>query len=105
MEGEVASIIKSMPSKMCELDPVLVDLLKQALDSLLPILTEIVNLFLGTATFAKSWKVGLIKPLLRKTGLKLIKSNYRPVNNFSFLLKLVEKCALKRFNHTVRPTN
>ena len=72
MEEEVASIIKSMPPKMCELDPILVDLLKQALDGLLSTLTEIVNLSLGTATFAKSWKVVLIKPLLKKTGLEEI---------------------------------
>ena len=92
---------------MCELDSIPVDLLKQVLDGLLPRLTEIVNLAFGTATFAKSWEVALIEPLLKKTGLEDIKSNYRPVSNLSFLSKLVEKCALKRFtnNHqVVRPT-
>ena len=84
---------------MCELDPIPVDLLKQAQDGLLPTLTEIVNLSLGTATFAKSWKVALIKPLLQKIGLELIKSNCRPVNSLCFISKLVEKCAMKRFNH------
>ena len=77
---------------------VLVDLLKQALNGLLPTLTKIVNLSLSTATFAKSWKFASIKPLLKKIGLELIKSNYRPVSNLRFLSKLVEKCALKRFN-------
>ena len=51
---EVASIIKLMPSNMCELDPKLVDLLTKTLDGLLPTLTKILNLSLGTATFAKS---------------------------------------------------
>ena len=86
-----------MPSKMCELDSIPVDLLRQGLDSLLPTLTEIFNLSLGTATFARSLKVALIKPLLKKIGLDLPKSNYRPVSNLSFLSKFVEKCALKRF--------
>ena len=81
MEEKVASIIKLMPYKMCELDPILVDLLKQALDGLLPTLTKNVNSSLSTATFAKSQKVALIKLLLKKIGLELIKSNYRPVSN------------------------
>ena len=32
--------------------------------------------------------------LLKKAGLELIYSNYRPVSNLSFLSKLIEKCAL-----------
>ena len=45
--------------------------------------------------FLSSWKVALVKPLLKKLGLELIESNYRPVNNLPFLL---EKCVLRRFN-------
>ena len=93
-----------MPSKIYELDPIPVDLLKQALDGLLPTLTEIIILSLGTLTVARSWKAAVIKPLLKKIGLELIKSNYGPDSNLSFLSKLVEKCALKRLTTTVRPT-
>ena len=66
---------------------------------------KIVSLSLSTATFAKSWKVTLVKPLLKKIGLELIKSNYWPVSNLSFLSKLVGKCALKRFNHHCETNN
>ena len=99
-----------MSPKMCELDPIPVDLLKQALDGLLPTLTKIVNLSVGTATFPKSWKAALIKPLLKKIGLELIKSNYRPVSNLSFLSKLKVKvlllystARLDSFSSTLQP--
>ena len=81
------------------------DLIKQALYGLLPTLSGIVNLSLDTATFSTSWKVAFVKPLLKKFGLELITSNYRPVSNLSFLSKLVEKCALKGFNHNSETNN
>ena len=37
--------------------------------------------------------------------MELIKSNSRPFSNLSFLFKLVEKCALKRFNHHCETNN
>ena len=37
--------------------------------------------------------------LLKKLSLELLAKNYRPVNNLSFLLKLVEKCMLSQFNN------
>ena len=47
--------------------------------------------------FADLWKVVIIRPLLKKAGLDLIASNYRPVNNLVFLLKLIEKAVLEQF--------
>ena len=41
-------------------------------------ITEIVNLSLSTGSFAKDWETVIAKPLLMKTGLDLIKKNYRP---------------------------
>ena len=40
-----------------------------------------------------------MKPLLKKMGLELTESNYRPVSNLLFLSKVVEKCVLGRFNN------
>ena len=34
----------------------------------------------------------MVKPLLKKLGLQLINTNYRPVSNLKFLSKLVKKC-------------
>ena len=49
--------------------------------------------------FAANWKTAIIRPLLKKPGLELMTKNYRPVSNLSFLSKLLEKCALVRFNN------
>ena len=45
-----------------------------------------------------TWKMSIIKPLLKKHGLKLVTSSYRPVSNLPFLSKLLEKCLMDRFN-------
>ena len=54
------------------------------------------------------WKITIIRPLLKKLNLTLIHSNYRPVSNLNFLLKVVEKVALDQFrshctNHRLIP--
>ena len=97
-EDEVSKTIKSMPTKMCELVPIPLDLLKKALPSLLTIITNIVNTSLRDGVFATSWKTALVKPILKKLGLDIIKSNYRLVSNLTFISKVVEKCVLLRFN-------
>ena len=42
--------------------------------------------------------MAIIHPLIKKLGLELVYSNYRPVSNLPFLSKVVEKCMLKQFN-------
>ncbi len=45
-------------------------------------------------------KLAIIKPLLKKLGLDLIKQNYIPVSNLSFLEKLIERIvALQIVDH------
>ena len=56
------------------------------------------NLSLSYGVFAESWKMSIVKPLLKKVGLELIFKNYRPVSNLKFLAKLVGKCMLLQFN-------
>ena len=48
--------------------------------------------------FASDWKTAIVRPLLKKIGLELIHSNYRPVSNLPFLSKCLEQCALTQFN-------
>ena len=93
MEEEVGSIIRDMPAKMCYMD-----IIKDALPGLLPTITKIVNASMTQRVFPSSWKIAHVKPLLKKLGLELIESNYRPVSNLPFLSKVVEKCVLRRFD-------
>ncbi len=44
---KVGRIIMSAPSKTCKLDPIPTSLLKQCVDAVLPIITDIVNMFLS----------------------------------------------------------
>ena len=60
--------------------------------------TKIINKSLAEGSFSKYWKTAIIHPLLKKPGIELIASNYRPVSNLPFLSKVVEKIALTRYN-------
>ena len=92
-ESEVKTIIMSMKSKSCEIDPIPTHIFKQLLPSVIPIITKIVNLSLSKGEFCHIWKVAVVRPLLKK-GLNPIKLNYRPVSNLTFMSKVIEKCML-----------
>ena len=48
--------------------------------------------------FSEKWKTLVVRPLIKKLGLELIHKSYRLVSNLSFFSKLIEKCALLKFN-------
>ena len=87
-----------MPRKSCEVDVLPTGILKKCIDEILPCLTRLVNVSLHDGIFVSTWKTSIIKPLLKKQGLELVTSSYRPVSNLPFLSKLLEKCAMDRFN-------
>ena len=55
----------------------------------------LIILSLQEGVFAESWKMAIVCSLIKKLGLELVYSNYRPVSNLLFLSKVVEKCILK----------
>ena len=65
-DEKVGQIIKTMPSKSCDLDAVPTSILKEALDLLLPTLVKLVNLSLVEYVFVQQWKIALVTPLLKK---------------------------------------
>ena len=72
MEGEVGNIIKGMPAKMCDMDIIPTTLLKDALPDLLPTITKIANDSMTQGVFLSSWKIALVKPLLKNWALNLL---------------------------------
>ena len=98
-EDQVEKIIRSMPSKFCELDVMPPKILKQIISSIITPITNLINNSLENGVFANKWKTAIIKPLIQKAGLDLICKNYRPVSNLSFLSKILEKFALLQFNN------
>ena len=98
-EDDIKNTISRMANKSCELDPLPISLFKRAAENgkFLHTITKIVNLSLNKGQFANTWKTAIIRPLLKKAGLEIIHSNYRPISNLSFISKLTEKCFLNQF--------
>ena len=71
-EEEVRNIIKGMPAKMCDMDIIPTTLLKDALPGLLPTITRIANASMTQGVFLSSWKIALVKPLLKNWALNLL---------------------------------
>lgn len=98
-QQEVRKIISRSPAKSCCLDPLPSLLLKQVLDQLLPVLTQIVNSTMASGHVPSSLKVAAVTPLLKKASLDHQQMrNYRPVSNLSFVSKLCERVVVQRLN-------
>ena len=67
------------------------ELLKLHIDVLALVLCDIVDTLLTNAEVSEGLKEAMLRPLLKKIGLDTTLKNYRPVSNFSFVLKLIEK--------------
>ena len=90
-EDKLASIIKATPTKSCESDPITTKLLKEHMASILPALVKIVNTSLQDSAFSDNLKEALLRPLIKKNGLELVFTKFRPVSNLSYLSKLIER--------------
>ncbi|KAK3101096.1 hypothetical protein FSP39_000910 [Pinctada imbricata] len=109
-QDEVKKLIGELQTKTCQLDVLPTNILKSFLNELLPLITKLVNISLRQGIFPSEWKQAIVRPLLKKSGLELTSSNYRPVSNLPFLSKLIEKAALSRLQshvneHSLLPKN
>ena len=101
----VEHIIKQVPLKSCESDPIPTDLLRDILPSVLNIITDITNGSLQQGVFPDVFKESLVKPLLKKANLDLVDKNYRPVSNLQFISKLIERVAAEQLVDHVNRNN
>ena len=97
-KDDVRKLIKQSPNKQWSSDPIPTWLLKECLDSLLPVLTLLVNKSLQIGYFPEEWKNALVKPLLKKLGLELVFPSFRPVSNMPFISKLTEKASVNQLS-------
>ena len=105
-EDEIRKLIMSSATKSCNLDPLPTWLLKDCLDSLLPVITRTVNLSLSSAEVPADLKEAVVLPLLKKLILDPeILKNFRPVSNLSFLSKLIERVVDARFENHLSQNN
>jgi hypothetical protein len=76
-------------------------IIKEVRVEITPILTKMMNLSLQSGIFAESWKLSIVRPLLKKKGLETDYKNYRPVTNVGFISKLAERMALCQYQEHV----
>ena len=91
-ESSVQQIIKSLSTKTCSLDPIPTHVLKNHLESLTPLFTDIVKTSLSKGVFPNTLKISHLSPCLKKPDLdKDLFPNFRPIANIAFLSKVLEK--------------
>ena len=96
-ENELSSLLKSMSKKSCSLDPIPATVMKACYDTLLPVITDIINLSLKNASVPTAFKQAVVDPILKKDSLDHeIYGNFRPISNLSFISKATEKVVAER---------
>ena len=98
-------IERSRAKKTCKLDPMPTPLVVNCTDSLLPVITKIINLSLSIGSFSDEWKCAIVNPLLKKVGLDLIFKNYRLVSNLQYISKLTERAVYERVHGHMEMSN
>ena len=98
-------IIKQMKTKTCELDDLPTNILKRILPRVALLITKIVNTSLNNGDFSTKWKTAVVRPLIKKIGLQLIKSNFRLVSNLAFISKIVEWAMLLQLSQHCQDFN
>ena len=74
--------------------------MKECYDSLLPVITDTVNLSLNTAIVPTAFKEAVVDPILKNDSLHHeVCRNFRPILNLSFISKATEKVVAVHLNH------
>ena len=68
---DVHKSIMKLQTESCESDPIPMHILKDDLDSFLPMLSKFINLSLNKGVYCDEWKVTILELLLKKLGLDL----------------------------------
>ena len=85
----IKKLVLNAPNKTCDNDPIPTKIVKDCINELLPTISNMVNLSLSSGHFPDI----LVRPKLKNANMDLIKKNYRPVSNLTFLSKITEKAA------------
>ena len=101
-EEVISGYVNNLCTKSCALDPIPSSVFQQCQHRLIPIITRIVNLTLQGGQVPDRFKVGVIKPLLKKSGADHENlSNFQPVSNLYLIILMVSRLCLKNFNQRI----
>ena len=90
-EQEVASALSNLdPSKRGGVAQIPASVYQRLAPTVVPCLTQIINLSLSTSTFPKIYKQALVTPIFKK-GDPSLPGNYRPISSLPILSKIFEK--------------
>ena len=104
--NEVRHLVLWALCKSSDLDPIPTSLVKDCIDILITPITSIINILLTEGSFPSHFKSAHASPLLKKRSLnKGSMKNYRPVSNFSFLSKVLEKVVVNQLNTHINSSN
>ena len=90
-------VIRLSPSESCECDPNPIILLTEFRRLVIPFLHLLCNSSLTSGFLPGSQKRAIVKPVLKKHGLDSDVLYYRPISNFSYLSKVMEKLVSMQF--------
>ena len=103
---EITKLVTSMTNKSCELDPMPTSFVKEAIGTLAPIITGIVNGSLTSCVFPSCYKEALGTPLLKNQSLDCNRlQNCRPVSNLALISKTIEKVVSAQLNNYLKDNN
>ena len=88
---DVINMVKSIPPKSCDLDPIPTKILKNHIDALAHGIANIINTSFEQGYVYDSLKEAIIRPLLNSPKLDLVFPNFRPISNLAYLGKLAER--------------
>ena len=95
-QSDVDKILKDFkPKTSSGSDGISMKLLKLIGDSILPILTILINQSLTTGIFPDKFKIAKVTPLIKKPNVLEI-DNFRPISLLSSISKVVEKCVFNQ---------
>ena len=94
---DLRDIIKSSPSKTCDLDPAPTFLVMDHIDVMLPFLTRLCNATILEGGLPQSQRTAIVVPRLKGAGLDPndIKS-YQPISNLFFMSKVIERVIFRQ---------
>ena len=89
---DVSQLLRRCPARQSSLDPLPTWLIKEAADTMSPILAKMINASLLSSTFPGNHKHAVVTPIVKKMGLDAAElANYRPISNLTFASKLLER--------------
>ena len=88
---DVINMVKSVPLKSCDLDPIPTKILKNHIDTLAHGIANITNTSFEHGYVCDSLKEAIIRPLLKSPKLDPVFPNFRPISNLAYLGKLAER--------------